>query len=156
QDDVLGTWSAAARRLFQKAGGDFEVRESVEAIPAAVRLCAERYRQQGRAFPAPAEAVHRIAEALHEARLLRPFIASRTSTGEAEAGLLALVDDRCAYYWIAGSRPGPAMTVLLAEALPRLFADGQREIDYVGANTPSIAEFKRRLGGVLTPYYRIE
>jgi hypothetical protein len=48
------------------------------------------------------------------------------------------------------------MTVLLAEALPRLRADGLAAFDFVGANTPSIAEFKRRLGPALVPYFRIE
>ncbi|HET6566995.1 MAG TPA: hypothetical protein VFG50_03460, partial [Rhodothermales bacterium] len=56
----------------------------------------------------------------------------------------------------AGSEPGPAMSVLLANMLPALASSGMRTFDYQGANTPSIAEFKRRMGARLVSYYGIE
>ena len=67
--------------------------------------------------------------------------------------LVALHDERTALDWIAGSRPGPAMTVLLAGVLERLAADGLERFDFGGANVPTIAEFKRKFGGHLVPYF---
>ena len=65
-------------------------------------------------------------------------------------------DAQTAHYWIAGSPPGPAMTVLLGHTLPRLRDAGLQRFDFVGANTPSIAEFKRHFGPTLTPYFHLE
>lgn len=79
-----------------------------------------------------------------------------TATGACEAGVVVLHDDATAHYWIAGSRPGPAMTVLLGHLLERLASNGMKLFDFVGANTPSIAEFKRRFGPQLVSYYRVE
>ena len=74
--------------------------------------------------------------------------------GVPEAGLAALTDGRTAHYWLAGSVPGAAMTVLLAEAFTRLAEEGVTTFDFAGANTPSIAEFKRKFGSTLVPYAR--
>ena len=73
-----------------------------------------------------------------------------------EAAFALLCDDRSASYWVTGSSPGPAMTVLLGSVFPLLEAQGLESFDWIGANTPSIAEFKRRFGAMLTPYFRIE
>ena len=72
--------------------------------------------------------------------------------GRAEAAVCTITDAGTSYYWLAGSVPGPAMTVLLGSLLPKLRQDGVRIFDLVGANTPSIAEFKRRLGAQLEEY----
>ena len=46
------------------------------------------------------------------------------------------------------------MTVLLGHVLARLREEGVAYFDFVGANTPSIAEFKRRFGSELVSYFR--
>jgi hypothetical protein len=47
------------------------------------------------------------------------------------------------------------MTVLIGKLLDELSQEGFEYFDLVGANTPSIAEFKRRLNPVLVPYFRV-
>jgi hypothetical protein len=44
------------------------------------------------------------------------------------------------------------MTVLIGTVVPRLHALGVKSFDFVGANTPSITEFKRRFGSVRQEY----
>ena len=68
---------------------------------------------------------------------------------------MVLTHGRTAYYWIAGSVPGPAMTVILGAVLGRLRSEGFESFDFLGANTPSIAEFKRRFGPALVEYPRL-
>ena len=48
------------------------------------------------------------------------------------------------------------MTVLVGNLLARLRDQGVHMLDFVGANTPSIAEFKRKFGSRIVPYYRVE
>ena len=126
------------------------------AAPAIVQLCAESYRRHGRRLPADTAGLLRLVDALHAEGQVRLFTATPHNADTPEGGLAVLHDGHTAHYWIAGSAPGPAMTVLLGHTLPRLRDDGIEEFDFVGANTPSIAEFKRHFGPVLTPYFYLE
>ncbi len=85
--------------------------------------------------------------------MIRIFVARPKDQQQPDAGIVVLHDGETACYWIAGSKPGPAMTVLLGHVLEELKSSGLRSFDFIGANTPSIAEFKRRFGPALTPYY---
>lgn len=147
-------WSANARRVAKKAGGLYTIEEDARHVGAAVRLMTASYRRSTTPFGIEDGHVERVARALMDAGLARCFGAVPVGGGEAEAALVVAHDDRAGYYWIPGSVPGPAMTALLAAALPRLAADGLAHFDWCGANTPSIAEFKRRFGPTLTPVVR--
>jgi hypothetical protein len=92
---------------------------------------------------------------LVEAGHARVFAAQARETSAPEAALVVAHDGQTAFYWIAGSDPGPAMTVLLAYTLPQLRHDGITTFDFMGANVPSIAEFKRRFGPALQIYHHV-
>lgn len=156
QDALLAKWSASQRRLFRKHIGEYEVVESTDAAQTIATLCHASYTRQKRTFPIKPAQLQRLIERMQEAELARMFTATNKTTGEVEGGFALLLDDQTAYYWVVGSIPGPAMTILLGTVLPMLFAEGIQSFDFVGANTPSIAEFKRRFGPTLTPYYRME
>jgi hypothetical protein len=149
-------WSAPARRTYRKAAGAYRYAEHPAAAAAVAALCAAGYARHGRRPPLPEDRLTRLIDALRTAGLVRLCTVTPEGSDRIEGGLAVLHDGQEAAYWVAGSTPGPAMTVLLAEALPRLRADGLAAFDFVGANTPSIAEFKRRLGPALVPYFRIE
>lgn len=153
---LLAGWSSGARRTFRTARADYRVQESPDAAGAIVSLCAERYTQQNRGFPLGVERLTLLVERLSAEGLVRCFTATPTAGGAPEAGVALLHDGQTAAYWIAGSKPGAAMTVLLGLLLPQLHAEGIVRFDFIGANTPSIAEFKRRFSPHLTPYYRVE
>lgn len=150
--DPLATWSSRARTAFRQERRAFRVEEARE-VAACVALCEASYARHGRTLPLPAPVLLRLAEGLVEAGEAHCLVARQGE--QPEAGLIVLRHGPQAHYWVAGSRPGPAMRVLLGEALPRLAAAGVSCFDYVGANTASIAEFKRQLGGSLTPYHAL-
>ena len=147
--DVEAGFSASVRRAVRRQSGAFDLVEDAALAPEAVRLMAASYARQGSALGRSESAVGGLAAAFGASGLARTFAARRGGT--AEAALVAATDGRTAYYWIAGSAPGPAMTVLVAHALGQLAEAGVTAFDFCGANTPSIAEFKRRFGPVLTP-----
>ena len=155
-DDLLHRWSSATRRTFRKHAPAFRVEENPDTASAVIGLCAESYRRHGRPLPADADALHTLVETLRAQGSVRLFTATPEGGAAPEGGLAVLHDGRTAHYWIAGSTPGPAMTVLLGHALPRLREAGIQQFDFVGANTPSIAEFKRHFGPALTPYFHLQ
>ena len=147
-------WSAGTRRAYEKAAGSYRFESpGAEAAGVVAELCTGSYARHERRPPLPPGRLAHLIEALHAAGTVRLFTVTRAGTPE--GGLAVLHDGREAAYWAAGSTPGPAMTVLLGEALPRLHIEGIAGLDFVGANTSSIAEFKRRFGPVLQPYHRV-
>ncbi len=150
-DDLLARWSGGTRRTASKAAGAYTFEEHPDLAEEAFARMRASYDRQSEPFDVEPEAVRTLLASLHAAGLVRAF-GVRTEAGAVEAAVAVAHDGRAAHYWIAGSRPGPAMTVLLARLLPRLREDGLHTFDFQGANVPSIAEFKRRFGPVLTPY----
>jgi hypothetical protein len=149
---VTEGWSENPLRTLKKERSAFRIEEAPAAIDEILALVQASHDRQERVLDTPAAVIRRVATRLATAGLARPFVAR--NGGKTEAGAILLSDGRTAYYWAAGSRPGPGMTVLLAEALKTLRAEGVRHFDFAGANTPSIAEFKRKLGPSLVPYFQ--
>lgn len=144
-------WSSGARRTWRSKVSEYDIREDLASAQQVIDLCAKSYKRHGRSLPAQPAALEALTKAMGE--WARVFVALRGNTPE--AGLILLHDGHTAHYWIAGSLPGPAMTVLIGEVLPILSRDGITQFDFVGANTPSIAEFKRSFNPVLTQYYHL-
>lgn len=75
------------------------------------------------------------------------------------AALLIIVDDRTAYYWLAGGDHNYFNTglnqLLLWLVINALSKDGIILFDLVGANTLSIANYKSSLNFELVPYYHV-
>ena len=149
--DPLDAWSGGARRTAKKAMGDYVFEEDPAHADAALALMTASYARQGEPLALP-DRVRALLREMIEGGFARAFAVRPASGHEPEAALVVAHDDRTAHYWIAGSEPGPAMTVLLAHLLPLLQADGIAAFDFLGANVPSIAEFKRRFGPTLQPY----
>ncbi len=147
--------SEGTRRTFKKHDAEYLVSEDPHGASQVVSLCAKSYARKGRTLPADSVRLTKLASLLQAHNLVRIFIARRVNSTEPEAGVAFLCDSAVAHYWIAGSKPGAAMTVLLGRALPRLWETGIAPFDFTGANTPSIAEFKRRFGGHLSTYYHL-
>lgn len=152
--DMIASWSQNRRRTLDKHAHTFHVSEEGDAQNIVAHLVANSYTRHARRPPLPVESLARLATLCHEAGLCRIFVA-RELDGTPAAAIAVLLGNRVASYWMAGSVPGPSMTVLLARVLKTLSHDGIVAFDFVGANTPSIAEFKRRFGGTLLPYHSI-
>ncbi|WP_412068191.1 GNAT family N-acetyltransferase [Rubrivirga sp. IMCC43871] len=147
-DGPAAGFSSNVRRTVRRDADAFVV--SDDGDPGeAVRLMAEGYARGDAELGIDLGAATGLAQAFVTSGLARTFAATRDGT--TEAAIVVASDGRTAYYWIAGSTPGPAMTVLVADVLARLAAEGVAAFDFCGANTPSIAEFKRRFGAQLAP-----
>lgn len=151
-ETVTTGWSSNPKRTLKKERDAFEVTEGAAWTSEAVALVEASHARQEQSLGVAPETAWTLAQGLAEDGLVRTFVAHRGGT--AEAGLLVLTDGRTAHYWLAGSTPGPSMTVLLGHVLGQLRDEGVAYFDFVGANTPSIAEFKRRFGAALVPYFR--
>ncbi len=147
-------WSENPRRLFRKVAQNYRLIEDVRLAPVVARLVATGYQRHRRSPPAPAERLTALLEQLTKAGPIRLFGVQNLS-GATEAAVALVTERPRAWYWLAGSRPGPAMTVLLGHLWSRLREEGFRQFDFVGANTPSIAEFKRRFNPTLQLYFRL-
>ncbi|MCY4158910.1 MAG: GNAT family N-acetyltransferase [Bacteroidetes bacterium] len=144
-------WSSGARRTWRSNTSDYTIRENSELAGEVIDLCRMSYQRHGRKLPASPTALETLVREMGDWG--RVFVAERN--GITEAGAIILHDEHTAHYWIAGSIPGPSMTVLLGEILPLLSESGISVFDFVGANTPSIAEFKRSFAPALTQYYHL-
>lgn len=153
--DVTEGWSAGTRRLYRKNVDSFDVGTSAGDTLRAVQLCAEGYRRSGRPLPVDVQSTARFAAHPQGDVHTGTYVARSSETGEVDAGIVVLRHEDTAFYWIAGSRPGAAMTVLIGRVLEDLRANDVGYFDFLGANTPSIAEFKRRFGPKLQEYRRL-
>ncbi len=150
----LAAWSRTARRSYKKHVDAYTVTEQPGATSAVVAACAQSYARHGRALPTRECILTRLVDRLVRDGHARLFTVRHG--GALEGGSAILHDGRTAHFWIAGSKRGPAMTVLLGKTLGALADAGISSFDFTGANTPSIAEFKRQFGARLTTYYRLE
>jgi hypothetical protein len=156
EGDPVERWTSSARRTFRRGEEMYHAIEDPAAGHLVAHLCSESYARHNRRPPLSQDRLEVLIERLALDRNVRLFVVSPRSGGDPEGGLAVLLDGHIATYWIAGSRPGPAMTVLLGVILRQLQQDGLHVFDFVGANTPSIAEFKRKFGSVLVPYFHLE
>lgn len=151
-DHPLDAWSESARRTARQEAAGFEVVETDAETQA--RLVVESYSRNNRKPPLGVEQISSMVRSLLNDGAAAIAAVRNRGSGEVEASVTILRHGREAYYWLAGGRRGAAMTVLLAHVLPDLASSGIDVFDFVGANTASIAEFKRKFGGRLTTYFR--
>jgi len=152
QRDPLDAWSESARRLARQEESEYDLVETDAATQA--RLVTGSYARKDRSTPLNVDGLTRLIGGLVQSGSVRTVGVVRRGTDQVEASVALLRDASQSYYWLAGGRPGPAMTVLLAHVLRELASSGTTVFDFVGANTASIAEFKRKFGGQLTSYFR--
>ncbi len=152
--DVTSDWSSSTRRLYRKHSARLNVIEDSTAASRIVALWIEAYARSSSPLEIDALAMTGLVDWLHQHSECRVF-AAVDHDGSVEGGLVVLMHRETAYYWIAGSVPGPAMTVILGDVIQRLKSEGVATFDFLGANTPSIAEFKRRFGPHLIEYPRL-
>jgi hypothetical protein len=154
-EEARAGWSAGARRTFDRGRERYEFRSADDSADAVVTLCLSGYERAGRTPPLSARGLEDLVARQVERGLASCYTAHENGRSDPDAGIVVLGTGSSAYYWIAGSIPGPAMTVLIGKLMDELSSEGFEFFDLVGANTPSVAEFKRRLNPVLIPYYRV-
>lgn len=160
-------WSTSQRRAFRKHNGSFTYSmvdaDTLAGSPATVRaVIAETiqrvqagYARHRARMPLTSSGLQQLSEDLIRDGIGQLHILRDTTDDALAAGVLVVRNSHTAWYWLAGSEPGPAMTVLLGYLQDDLYRTGVSILDLMGANTPGIAEFKRRFGGTLISYLHI-
>lgn len=162
-DRFLSGWSEGAHRLYAKMKDQYELTCSTDHEHHIVQMCLEAYERSNRTPPLTSDQLEGlvlrqiqrgqgVCYTVHQTNGTAPGIKPGAAPS---AGVVVLGEAPDAYYWVAGSIPGPAMTILLGKLSYELSKRGYKTFDLVGANTPSIAEFKRRFNPVLTTYFRV-
>ena len=146
EGDVEAGWRRSARKDARRHADAFTSElGTADAVVALAAGSLDRKAIGGWPAAALAKAATRlVAGGTAEARL------AHDADGPA-AGALLLPGEpgHAAYLWLMGSRPGPAMTVLLHRLAADVQARGRTALYLGGANTPSVAEFKRGFGADL-------
>ena len=150
---IQKNWSTSMKRNLKNQVANYIFEERPDQLPRVLELVQDSYARHNRPLPTPLPGLLSFARHLQNTGMVRVFTLTPRNEMRPTAGLALLHDSEVAYYWLAGSIPGPSMTVLLGNLLPQLQEEGFRTFDFVGANTPPIAEFKRRFGPTLVPYY---
>ena len=143
-------WRRYPRKTLRRHADEYRVEHGPEWVEAIVHLAEASLTRKN--MHVPSDALRRLAEGLIEAGQARAYVALPVAGGSPEAGVVVTSDAETGYYWTVGSRPGPAMTVLVGHLAADLRARGHHRLCFGGANVPSVAEFKRGFGSVLVPY----
>lgn len=146
------SWSKGTVQVLEKHKADYYVSRT-NGQEAVLGLVEQSYSRSGRTLPVDRGALTRLVENLVKMNIAIPYRAISHGNQATEAGVILVRDGNRACYWLAGSVPGPAMTVLIGHIMKDLSESDISEIDFVGANTPGIAEFKRHFGSRLVPSY---
>jgi hypothetical protein len=152
---LVDRWSDGTRRSFKKHASSYHLRSSPDDADNILSLWTEGYLRSEKGAPLSGSPLKSMTESLLEAGLAECWVVSTEENGPPQAGVILLADSTIAVYWLAGSIPGPAMTVLIGQLKDILLKRGVNQLDFVGANTKSIAEFKRRFNPDLQSYFRI-
>ena len=154
-DDPVATWSKSVRYTIRTEAERFRVEEDQQHAEVGIELMEASYERKKKALGLPRSTLTALVRRLTQDGLVRVFAATRHGESSPEAVAIIAHDGQTAHYWIAGSKPGPAMGVLLADVVPRLKQDGITSLDFTGANVPSVAEFKRKYGTELRSYFLV-
>jgi len=151
-EEAIAEWSSSSRRTFRKHSKEYEFLDDSVDVEQIAAMTAEGYKQSGRKMALNPFILSAFAESLIKRGLAAAVGLRNRENGRLEAGMVLLLNSATAWCWLTGSVRGPSMTVLTAHAQQFLHAKNVRRMDLMGANTPNIAEFKRRFGGDLISY----
>ena len=154
-DDPVAAWSKSVRYTIRSEAERFRVEEDQRHAEAGIVLMENSYERKGKLLGLSRSSLTSLVQRLAQDGLVRVFAATRHNDSSPKAVAIVANDGRSAHYWIAGSAPGPAMAVLLADVVPRLKQDGITSLDFTGANVPSVSEFKRKYDTKLRLYFRV-
>lgn len=156
-EEHLQQFEHNVRKKIRKAQEAGLTVQQVDAIDEVLTTYALAYRRHGTAPPVSQQVLAAVVERAIGARLGRAYVV-RDAGGTSHGFQLLLLDRARAYALFAGADPeclrDGGFSLLLARVLGDLAATAH-EFDFMGANTPPIAAFKRSFGGTLVPYWEV-
>ncbi len=151
-EEAIAEWSSSSRRTFRKHSKEYEFLGDGVDVEEIAAMTAQGYEQSGRKMALNPFILSAFAESLIKRGLGTAVGLRNRGNGRLESGIVLLSNSTTAWCWLTGSVRGPSMTILTAHVQQFLHAKNVRSMDLMGANTPTIAEFKRRFGGDLISY----
>jgi len=157
--DLEALWERVERRTrtvirkAEKAGFQLRPTDDMDLFRRQYELIYAR--QEG---PPPVDPVvaQRFAQSALAAGLGRAF-AVESPAGEVASIVIFVEGFDTAYAWAAGADPEFNPTGATSLLYWKFFEQSPlKKFDFVGANIPAIARFKRGFGGDLVPYYAVE
>lgn len=154
-NDVFDAFEPDTRRKIRRAEEAGLVVSRIARTSEIIGAYESSYRRHEEPPPVPVSMLARLADRLIVDGLARGYVV-RDEAGNAHAFQMQVLDSRVAYGWIAGMvpehTPRAGFSLLTWRILSEL-AQTHRLYDFLGANTPTIAQFKRAFGGDLVPYW---
>jgi hypothetical protein len=156
--DLEDAWEKLERRtrgVIRKAeDAGFDFKETKDA--SLIRLQYEQiYKKSDEPAPVSPQVVERFVGKTLDAGLAQAFAIE--SGGEVASVVVFVNGFGTVYAWVAGQNPDYSASGATSLLYWRFFGHTALEqFDFVGANMPSIALFKRGFGGDLTSYYAVE
>ena len=139
-----------------------------ERSGCAVRLCEDLdlfalqydriYREQGTVSLVSGLQVAAFCRAVRDVGLSRMYVAE-SPAGEPACLVVFVLGFDTVYAWVSGAEPrlnATGATSLLYWRVLQEMAEQYCRFDFVGANLPPVAKFKRGFGGDLIPYFTTE
>jgi hypothetical protein len=156
---LFAEFSSARRQEVRYAMRDGVVtRCEFDAVRFVDFYAATMARQQVEVPRATLQGMRRLLEGTHAAGLGRMYVAS-TASGEPGSMAYMGLDARRAYYVFGANDPAlrdsHTGSAVLWDAFRLLAAEGVREVDLEGVNSPRRGWFKLSFGGSLVPYYEL-
>ena len=140
-------------RKAESSGFQFVKTDDVDLLRAQYELV---YAQQEGQLPVDSGVVQRLAETAQKRDLTETYCVASPSAETAAIVVFARGADR-SYAWVAGADPtfrdSGATSLLYWKFLEQT---SSAQFDFVGANMPGIAFFKRGFAGSLVPYFAVE
>ena len=153
---VWAGYSQSLRRKIRRADEQQLRLAETEDIDCVVALHETSYQRHGIMPPVPKIQLLDWMRRLKAENFLRMFTAALPN-GKVVAVRVVIPDHNSIYDWLAGADVGAtdisASHWLVANIHRRFMELGYTSFDFMGANTPGVAEFKRSFGGMEVPFH---
>jgi len=160
-DDIDALWSGYSQSLRRKLRRAEEQQLTLmyDVSPKlVVDMYEASYRRHGIRPPIPGSSIAEWLRSLRAEGIIESFAAYRVD-GVPAAVRVCIRHGDVVYDWLAGADPivsESASHWLVHAILCKYSYAGAREFDFMGANTPGVADFKRSFGGDVLPYVDAE
>ncbi len=163
KEEVLNSFSRSLRREIKDGeSGDIRIQRRGQAGAHDVyEATKDRYEEQDKTFDLSQEFMFDLIEALGDHAAV--YVAE-SADGEFLSGIIVLYSNDTAYFWKGGTRQEQldhnVNSLLHWNVITDIFEDPSKEsinkYDFSTANNRNIVQYKRKFGGKLETYYRIE
>ncbi|MFN0149111.1 MAG: GNAT family N-acetyltransferase [bacterium] len=154
-EEMLASFEHNARKKIRRAEEAGLVVQRVEKTSELISAYAASYRRHRTPPPVPESVLSTLADRLLREGIARAYVV-RGADGADHAFQIQIADAHASYAWIAGTAPEHMAEGGFSLMLWKILRDASEAnvvFDFMGANTPTIARFKRAFGGELAPYW---